>query len=275
MLICKNGIKDDFKFYIDSENAVLIRKTDVLIKKRGINVRLCKDLDKDAINILLSALKKGYYNIYYKGYLLVYNIGYGYGLYRILKINYIDDILSEKTLQFLYDKISQDEYSRYMEKLKTIKDLKGFTIATVDEFSLLTGNTDWNLFDYKVNSLENCYEMNAKISDKIEIGNLSFEIKKEAEFIDLAGFITLFNIFNGNYVGNFEIPKGEGYIYKSFNEVKITNIGNTKICGTIRLPMEKPCAFGDGISIYSDDMKILNAVINDINKIKEISDKLK
>lgn len=275
MFICKNGIINDFTFYIDNENAILIRKTDILIKKQGINVRLCKDLDKNAVNILLSALKNGFYNIYYKGYLLIYNIGYGYGLYRILKINYIDDILSEKTIQLLNGKISQEEYEKCMTKLKNEKGLKGFTIVAIDEFSLLSENINWDLFSYKVDKLENCHEINAKISDKIEIGNLKFDIQKEAEFVDLAAFITLFNIINGKYIGNFEIKDGEGYIYKPFTEINITNIGNTRICGKIRLPKEKPCAFGDGISFYSDDTNTLNEVISDINKIKEISGKLK
>lgn len=275
MFICENGIKNDYTFYINNENAVLMRKTDILIKKLGINVRLFKDLDRDAINILFSALKNGFYNIYYNGYILIYNLGYGYGLYRILKINYMDTILSEKTLQLLDGKISQEEYEKYMEKLKNEKDLKGLTIAVIDEFSLLSENIDWDLFNYNMDKLENCHEINAKISEKIEIGNLKFDVQKEAEFVDLAAFITLFNIIKGKYVGNFEIKDGEGYIYKPFSEINITNIGSTRICGKIRLAKEKPCAFGDGISFYSEDTKTLNEVIGDINKIKEISVKLK
>ncbi len=180
MLICENGVRDDFIFYINNENAVLVRKTDILIRKQGINLRLCKDLDKSAVNVLISALKNGIYNAYYKGYLLIYNIGYGYGLYRILKINYNDDILSEKTIQFLHNKIPQDEYEKYMGKLKNERDLKGFTIAVVDEFSLISENIDWNLFKYNVDKLGNCYEIDAKISENIEIGNLKFDVQKEA-----------------------------------------------------------------------------------------------
>ncbi|MCI2415366.1 MAG: hypothetical protein MPF33_09035 [Candidatus Aramenus sp.] len=275
MKVCGNGASDGFRFYIGKDFFLLDRGIDVLIKAKGVEVRKSRDTNVEALGKLTEAVRKGYKYAFLDGYLLTYNFGFGFGEFRILKVDLEDENLSRLTHALLDGSLEEREYNLELSKVDWSK-LKGYTVTVVDEFSLVSSDVDWNVFSYEAGDLVNCLELDAKVTgEKVSVGSLSFPVKPYSEFVDLSAFITLFSVLRGGYKGEFELDNGKGYLYQPFLAVSIKHVGKTRICGKFRLEEPAYCAFGDGISLYSSIEQSLERAIKDVERLREISGKLK
>ncbi len=275
MKVCINGVSNGFKFYVGKDFFLLDRGVDVLVKANGVEIRRSSEININVLKRLVEALNKGYRYAFLDGYLLTYNFGYGFGEYRVLKVNLEDQNLSKLTDSLLNGYLNEGEYIAELSRVDWSK-VSGYTVMVIDEFSLVSYSVDWKVFEYSGGDLLNCVELEAKVTgEKVIIGSLSFPVKPYSAFVDLSAFITLFKVLTGGYDGEFEIERGKGYLYQQISSVSIRHVANTKICGKFRLDEPVFCAFGDGISMYSSDQQSLEKALSDVERLKEMSGKLK
>ncbi len=269
MLVCKQGIKDNEITLYDYGEFQIISSADEYFHSEGMTLNVSKIPLYD-LNKILSAVNKGIKYFLLDEFLLQYIPAFGYGNYLILKTEIKDEELNKKSLAFLEDKISDEEYINYLMRYQGVN---GEVVGIIDEFYALSN--DLKIPTYEQMELTQCKELHAIFEDKfVELFGVKFRILDIPYFYLVSKYISILQIIKGKYKGNIYTNGGEGIIYNEIGTIKNISSSFTRICGKYRLDAPENCVIGDGISFHTKNKNEVDLLLYCLENLKTLRDSL-